>query len=152
MNTNTNGIDILLVEDNPLEAQLTIRGLKSIAMGRRLMHIENGPDALDFIFACGLFKERKLDDLPRVILLDINIPKINGLEILKRIKSDNRTKKVPVIMFTTSRESEDLNTAYELGANSYIVKPVDYTKFNATIAKLGEYWTALNELPFKLDG
>ncbi|MDP2388155.1 MAG: response regulator [Bacteroidota bacterium] len=142
-----NEIEILLVEDNTGDAELTIRALRKSNMANKLVHLENGADALDYIFAEGIYAHRNMDNLPRVILLDLNMPKINGIEVLQKIKSDERTKKIPVVVLTSSKEDPDIERCYELGVNSYIVKPVEFEKFMKAVGELGLYWLLLNQSP-----
>jgi len=138
-------VDILLIEDNEYEAKLAIYNLKAHNLSDYLVHINDGALAADFIFAKGVYARRNIQNRPKVILLDINLPKLNGLEILQMIKSDKRTKTIPVVMLTSSRESRDVKKGYALGANSYIVKPIEFESFSRTIRDMGIYWTTLNE-------
>ena len=138
-------IDILSVEDNPRDAELTIRALKKRNLANRLYIVEDGADALDFIFCRGQYAERQMTHPPKVVLLDVKLPKLNGLEVLRAIKSDERTRTIPVVMVTSSREDPDIRTAYNLGANSYVVKPVDFDSFMEAMSHLGFYWLLLNE-------
>ena len=140
-------VDILLVEDNPHEALLTIRSFKKSNVGCRLLHIDDGAEALDFIFSRNKYAGRNPQNLPKLILLDLKLPKIGGLEILKAIKMDEQTKKIPVIVLTSSNVAPDINSSYELGANSYIVKPVDFDSFSKAVTDLGMYWLLLNIPP-----
>lgn len=140
-------IEILLVEDNKGDAELTIRALKKKNLANNLIHLENGADALDYIFAEGIYAARSLDNIPRLILLDLNMPKIGGIEVLQKIKSDERTKKIPVVILTSSKEDPDIEKCYSLGANSYIVKPVEFDKFANTVDELVLYWLVLNQPP-----
>ena len=117
-----NEIEILLVEDNMGDAELTIRALKKKNLANRLIHLENGADALDYIFGEGLYATRNVDNVPKVILLDLNMPKVGGIEVLQKIKSDERTKKIPIVILTSSKEDPDIQKCYALGVNSYIVK------------------------------
>lgn len=138
-------IDILLVEDNPRDAELTVRALKKHNLAHRLMVVEDGAEALDFIGGRGKFARRGERNHPQVVLLDIKLPKLNGLEVLRAIKSDAKTHMIPVVMVTSSREDPDIKTAYELGANSYVVKPVDFNAFQDIVSQLGCYWLLVNE-------
>jgi two-component system response regulator len=140
-------VDILLVEDNPYEAQLTIRSFRKNNLANRLLHIEDGAEALDFIYARNKYAGRKIENGPKLILLDLKLPKVGGLEILKAVKQDERTKIIPVIVLTSSREGPDITACYQLGVNSYIVKPVDFDSFSTAVIKLGMYWMLLNEFP-----
>jgi CheY-like chemotaxis protein len=143
---NSVSVEVLLVEDNLTDAELTIRELKKHNMANNLVHVKNGKEALDFIFATGEF-DGKRDVLhpPKVVLLDIQMPKINGIEVLQRIKSDPRTRSTAVVILTSSKESPDIQTCYDLGANSYIVKPVNFERFAEAIKNLGFYWLLLNQ-------
>jgi two-component system response regulator len=145
---NLNLIEILLVEDNINDAELTIRELNKFNMTNNLFHVKNGEEALDFIFATGKFAGlRDVQSTPKVVLLDIQMPKVNGIEVLQKIKTDSRTKTVPVVVLTSSRESPDVQKCYDLGANSYIVKPVNFEGFAQAIKNLGYYWVLLNQPP-----
>ncbi len=140
-----NEVEVLLVEDNPHEAQLALRMFKKYNLGHRLLHIDEGIDALDFVFARGKYAGREGSTALKVIFLDLKLPRIDGLEILKQIKSDERTRLIPIVVFTSSKEESDLAAAYKLGANSYIVKPVDFETFSATITALGNFWLYVNQ-------
>ncbi|PBQ32785.1 two-component system response regulator [Sphingobacteriaceae bacterium] len=140
-------VEILLVEDNLSDAELTIRALKKNNLANQLVHLEDGQEALDYIFAEGNYLTRSIDDIPKIILLDLKMPKINGIQVLQRIKSDERTKKIPVIILTSSKEDPDIQICYDLGANSYVVKPVQFEKFLAAVSELGLYWLLLNQPP-----
>ena len=145
---NENLVEVLLVEDNASDAELTIRELKKNNLANNLYHVKDGQEALDFIFATGVYENRRdISYKPKVILLDIQMPKVNGLEVLKIIKSDARTKAIPVVMLTSSKEDPDIKLSYELGANSYIVKPVNFVSFAEAIKHLGFYWLLLNQKP-----
>ena len=137
-------VDILLVEDNPHEAQLTIRSFKKNNLTNGLLHLEDGAQAMDFIFARNAYANRKVENGPKLILLDLKLPKVGGLEILKAIKADERTKSFPVIVLTSSKEERDIIASYKLGANSYIVKPVDFDSFSKAVVEIGMYWMFLN--------
>ncbi|HNZ43006.1 MAG TPA: response regulator [Bacteroidales bacterium] len=143
---NKYSIDILLVEDNPLDAELTIRTLKKHHIANNVFTVTDGVQALDYLFHRGSYSARENGD-PRVIFLDIKLPKVNGLEILKQIKADNNLNHIPVVMLTSSAEDPDIKTAYNLGANSYVVKPVDINSFTETINNLGMYWLVINQPP-----
>jgi two-component system response regulator len=140
-------IDILLVEDNLHDAELTIRAFKKRNFANRLYVVEDGADALDFIFCRGRYAERDIAHPPKVVLLDLKLPKLNGLEVLREIKADQRTRQIPVVMVTSSREDPDIRTAYEFGANSYVVKPVEFDAFIEAMSHLGFYWLLVNQVP-----
>lgn len=140
-------IDIVLVEDNKTDAELTIRALEKSKIANSLIHLKDGEEALDYIFCKGVYKNRKIADLPKLILLDIKMPKVDGIEVLKKIKSDDMTKIVPVVLLTSSKEERDILKSYHLGVNSYIVKPVEFEEFVKAVADLGLYWLLLNQLP-----
>jgi len=145
---NPNSVEILLVEDNITDAELTIRELKKHNMANNLVHVKNGEEALDFVFATGKYAgTREIQYTPKVILLDIQMPKVNGLEVLQKIKSDSQTRGIPVVILTSSKESPDIQRCYDLGANSYIVKPVNFEGFAQAIKNLGFYWLLLNQPP-----
>src|SRR4051812_28147695 len=137
-------IEILLVEDNPHEAQLTIRSLKKHNLANHLFHVDDGAEALDFLFSRGKFAGNSIDNL-KVILLDLKLPKVDGLEVLKELKNNERTKSIPVVILTSSREEQDILASYKLGVNSYIVKPVQFESFAKAVAELGMYWMFLNQ-------
>ena len=144
---NLNEVEILLVEDNPNDAELTIRALKQHHLANNLVHVRDGEEALDFIFARAAYAERRIENAPKVILLDLKLPKVDGLEVLRKIKSDERTKTFPVVVLTSSREEQDVVNSYKLGVNSYIVKPVNFDKFLDAVSDLGLYWLLLNQPP-----
>lgn len=145
---NLNLVDLLFVEDNINDAELAIRELKKHHLANNLFHVNNGEEALDFIFATGLFANtRSSDNPPKLILLDIKMPKVNGIKVLQKIKSDERTKTIPVVILTSSKEDPDIKACYKLGANSYIVKPVNFEGFAEAIKNLGFYWLLLNQPP-----
>ena len=135
-------IEILLVEDDAQDAELTIRALRRRNLANSLHHVEDGAEALEFLFARARTNHR-----PRIVLLDLKLPKVDGLEILRRLREKETTKAIPVVMLTSSKEDQDLETAYALGVNSYIVKPVSFNKFADVVAQLGMYWMLLSEPP-----
>lgn len=137
-------VEILIVEDNPGDAELAIRALKKQNLANNVIHLLDGAEALDFIFGTGNYTTRNTNHVPKVILLDLKMPKVGGLEVLEKIKSDSRTKTIPVVILTSSAEDPDIKRSYELGANSYIVKPVDFSNFSKTVADLGLYWMVIN--------
>jgi CheY-like chemotaxis protein len=138
---------ILLVEDNPNDAELTLRALKKAHVANDIHVVRDGAEALEFLFGSGAYAARAGSALPRVVLLDLKLPKVDGLEVLRRVKADERTKLIPVVVLTSSREESDLVASYHLGANSYIVKPVDSDKFFEAVHEIGLYWLLLNEPP-----
>ena len=140
----THASEILLVEDNPNDAELTIRALRQANVANPVVHVEDGEEALDYIFATGTYANRKIEDIPSLILLDLKIPKVNGLQVLQKIKSDERTKIIPVVAFTSSQEDPDVRECYRLGVNSYIVKPLEFDAFSKTIKDTGLYWFLIN--------
>lgn len=141
-------VEILLVEDNLNDAELTIRELKKNNLANDIHHAKDGEEALDFIFGTGKFSEKEdLAHRPKLILLDIKMPKVDGIEVLKAIKSNELTKTIPVVMLTSSKEDPDIKKCYELGANSYIVKPVEFEDFRNVISNIRYYWLLINELP-----
>ena len=142
-----NEVEILLVEDNPNDAELTLRALKKSNLANRVFHAKDGAEALEFIFAEGVYARRSVENTPKVILLDLKLPKVNGIEVLQRIKTDERTKTIPIVVMTSSREDTDLEKCYALGVNSYIVKPVEFESFAKTVSELGFYWLLLNQIP-----
>lgn len=142
-----NAVEILLVEDNPQDLELALRALRKANLANRIQVARDGAEALDFILCQGAYAARNVNESPRVILLDLKLPKVDGLEVLARIKSDPRTRTIPVVVLTTSNEHRDLSESYRLGANSYIVKPVDFDQFTAAVRELGLYWLVLNQRP-----
>ena len=145
---NHNSIEVLLVEDNVNDAELTLRELKKHHLANACYHAKDGEEALDFIFATGSFAgSRSVGSPPKLVLLDIQMPKINGIEVLEKIKADERTRTTPVVMLTSSKEDPDIQRCYKLGANSYIVKPVNFESFTQAIKNIGFYWLLLNQDP-----
>lgn len=140
-------VDILLVEDNPRDAELTIRALKKRNIANPLHVAEDGAEALDFVFCRGAYADRDCSHPPRVILLDLKLPKVSGLEVLKVLKENEATKAIPVVVVTSSQEDPDIKAAYALGANSYVVKPVDFDAFLDAMSSLGLYWLLVNQPP-----
>ena len=140
-------VDVLLVEDNASDAEMTIRALKKNNLANRLLHLKDGAQALDFIFAEGEYANRQIKHTPKIILLDLKMPKVNGKEVLQKIKSDARTRKIPVVVLTSSREDPDIKDCYDLGVNGYVVKPVEFDEFHKAISDLGLFWLIVNEPP-----
>mgnify|MGYP003965798669 FL=1 len=138
-------MEIILIEDNPRDVELALRALKKQNLANNVQVLEDGAEALDYMFCTGDYAVRDMNDHPKVILLDLKLPKVDGLEVLRRIKSDQRTATIPVVVLTSSREEKDVVESYKLGVNSYIVKPVDFDKFTDAISELGLYWVLLNE-------
>jgi two-component system, response regulator len=140
-------VDILLVEDNPRDAELTIRALKKYNLAGQLYVMEDGAEALDFIYCSGKYKDRNYLRQPRIVLLDLKLPKVNGLEVLRTLKSQEETRRIPVVILTSSQEDPDVRSAYDLGANSYVVKPVLFEKFIEALSHIGQYWMMVNQSP-----
>jgi len=140
-------IDILLVEDNISDAEMTVHALSQNNLANKLLHLKNGADALDYIFAEGDYSYRSIGVKPKVILLDLKMPKVNGIEVLQRIRADERTKTIPVVILTSSKEDPDIQKCYDLGVNSYVVKPVEFDDFQKAISGLGLYWMIINQKP-----
>jgi two-component system response regulator len=137
-------VEVLLVEDNPRDAELTIRALKRHNLANQLFHVADGAEALDFLFGRGKYEGRQANSSPKVILLDLKLPKVSGLEVLRLMKEDPRLRTIPVVIVTSSAEDPDMQAAYQLGANSYVVKPVQFDGFMEAMSKLGVYWLMLN--------
>jgi two-component system response regulator len=144
-----NYVEVLLVEDNPADIELTLRTFRHYNLTNRIHVARDGAEALDFIFGTGAYADRTFAGHPRVILLDLKLPLVDGLEVLKRIKDDSQTRTIPVVVLTSSREERDIVESYELGVNSYIVKPVDFGQFAEAIRQLGLYWAVLNQPPLR---
>ena len=139
-------VDILLVEDNPNDAELAMRALRKGKLANHITWVKDGAEALEFIFRTGAYAGRP-DQYPRLILLDLKLPKMDGIEVLKRLKADERTRVIPVVMITSSAEESDVIESYKLGVNSYIVKPVEFEQFSETMTKAGYYWMLMNKTP-----
>jgi two-component system response regulator len=142
-----NQVEVLLVEDNIHDAEMTIRALKKINLANNLFHVKDGEEALDFIFAQGKFAGREAAHLPKVILLDIKMPKVDGIEVLRQLKARDDSKVIPVVIMTSSKEEQDIINSYQLGVNSYVVKPVDFEGFAKAVSQLGLYWLLTNQPP-----
>ena len=145
---NNNEVEILLVEDNPTDAELCIRALKKNNLANKLVWVKDGEDALDFIFSKGNGADGDKVNTPKVILLDLKLPKVDGKEVLRRVKAEERTKKIPVVVLTSSKEDRDIAESYNLGVNSYISKPVAWDEFTKIVSELGFYWLLLNKRPY----
>ena len=144
---NAEVLNVLLIEDNPDDAELTIRALKKHNLANGVHLVKDGQEALDFIFAEGDYTDREVTNGPKVILLDLKLPKVDGLEVLRRLRADERTKLTPAVILTSSKEEQDVVNSYKLGANSYVRKPVDFTRFAEAARQLGLYWLVINEPP-----
>ena len=144
---NRGAVDILLVEDNPNDRELTLRALKKHGVANHIFTVPDGAEALDFLFGRGAYSGRELIHRPALILLDLKLPKVDGIEVLRAIKADDRTKTIPVVVLTSSRENTDVRECYRMGVNSYIVKPVEFADFSETVGQLGLYWMLLNNGP-----
>jgi two-component system response regulator len=138
-------IEILLVEDNINDAEMSIRVLIRNNLVKHIIHLKNGEAAIDFLFGTGAFAERNVNNKPKMILLDLEMPKVNGLEVLEKIKSDNLTRYIPVVMLTSSKEHPNVEKSYQLGSNGYIVKPIDIESFRKVVSELGIYWLLYNK-------
>ena len=140
-------VEILLVEDNPTDAELTMRALKKKNLINKLVWVKDGAEALDFIFANGVYSNRNVEDLPKLILLDLRMPKVDGLEVLHKIKAHELTRKIPVVVLTSSQEDRDIVESYKLGVNSYVSKPVEFDAFIDAVSTMGFYWILINKPP-----
>jgi two-component system response regulator len=140
-------VEILFVEDNPADVELTLRALKVAHIANRIHVVQDGEEALDFLFRRGREAGRRGELLPRLVLLDLKLPKVDGMEVLRQIRENPQTRTLPVVILTSSKEERDLVNGYQLGANSYIQKPVDFTQFQNTVMQLGLYWLVINEPP-----
>jgi len=138
---------ILLVEDNPNDAELTVRALRRGRITNQIQVLTDGAEALDFIFCRGDYAHRQITNHPKVILLDLKLPKVSGLEVLQQLKSDPRTQMIPIVVMTSSAQDSDIIKSYKLGVNSYIVKPVDFEQFNKAVEQIGFYWVLINQSP-----
>ena len=147
MSDLNSGVEILLVEDNPHDADLAQRALRKRNIYNKITHLKDGQEALDWLFGKGEFEGRNVNHHPKVVLLDLKMPKVDGLEVLRRIRADERTRRIPVVVLTSSREEQDVVKSYDLGVNSYIVKPVDFDNFSSAVAEVGHYWLLINQEP-----
>ena len=142
-------VEILLVEDNPHDRELTIRALKKQGVVNHIATVEDGAEALDFLFCRGPYADRQVSNRPTLVVLDLKLPKLDGVEVLRAIRGDNRTRTIPVVVLTSSRENADVAECYRMGVNSYVVKPVESCDFNQAIGQLGTYWMVLNNAPLE---
>ena len=140
-------VEILLVEDNPNDAELTLYALKKYHVANHIEIVRDGAEALDYLFCAGGYAYRRIEDGPKMVLLDLKLPKVDGLDVLRRIKAEPHTRLIPVVVLTSSREERDIVESYQLGVNSYIVKPVDFEQFTEAVRQLGLYWMLLNQAP-----
>lgn len=147
MNNEVKEVEILLVEDNPTDAELAIRALKKANLANNLVWVKDGAEALEFLFATGAYSGRNVGCPPKVVLLDLRLPKVDGMEVLRRVKDDERTRAIPVVVLTSSKEDRDVAESYKLGVNSYISKPVEFDEFAKTVSELGLYWLLVNRPP-----
>jgi len=145
--TKHSEVDILLVEDNQDDVELTLHALRRERLANKICVVRDGEEALDFLFCSGSYADRSFEHPPRLVLLDLKLPRVNGMEVLKRIKADERTKNIPVVVLTSSKEERDMVNTYNLGANSYIQKPVDFDQFRETVKTVGLYWMVINQHP-----
>jgi len=141
-------VEILLVEDNPADVELTLRALKKRNLANKIQVVNDGAEALEFVFAKGAYHDRSIKNKPKVVLLDLKLPKVNGIEVLRQMKSDERSKDIPVVVLTSSEEEPDMVECYKLGVNSYITKPIDFDHFTKIVSELGLYWLLLNKPPY----
>jgi CheY-like chemotaxis protein len=148
--SEVDAVEILIVEDTPQDLELTLRALRKANLTNRIHVARDGAEAIEFIFCEGAHSARNIDTGPKVILLDLKLPKIDGIEVLRRVKGDSRTKDIPVVVLTSSKEQKDVVDSYQLGVNSYIVKPVNFERFTSAVGNLGMYWLLLNQPP-KMD-
>jgi two-component system response regulator len=140
-------LEILLVEDSPADIELTLHSLRRNNLANRIHVVRDGEEAIDYLFCRGAYSERSFEEPPRLVLLDIKLPKVDGLEVLRQLKGDPRTKAIPVVILTSSREEQDIVNGYHLGVNSYLQKPVDFDRFREIVRQLGLYWVVVNEPP-----
>ena len=147
MDKKFNEVEILLVEDNMSDAELITRALRKVNLSNNLVHVKDGAEALDFIFAKGEFAEREVKKMPKVILLDIKMPRVDGIEVLRQVKGNEDTKLIPIVIMTSSKEEQDIIISYKLGVNSFVVKPVEFHDFAKAVSELGLYWVLVNQPP-----
>lgn len=146
-----NVVELLIVEDNPQDLELALRALRQAKLANHVQVARDGAEALEFLFCEGVYANRRVAAAPKVVLLDLKLPKVDGLEVLKRLKGDPRTRTIPVVVVTSSKEQRDVVESYQLGVNSYIVKPVNFERFSAAVRDLGLYWLLLNQPPLSAD-
>jgi len=144
---NHTEVEVLLVEDNPRDAEMALRTLRKHNLANSIVHVKDGEEALNWIFGIGAYDGRNPNNHPKVVLLDLKLPKVDGLEVLRAIRDDERTQLIPVVVMTSSREERDVIESYKLGVNSYVVKPMDFEGFSAAVAELGHYWLLVNQDP-----
>ncbi|MES2588039.1 MAG: response regulator [Bacteroidota bacterium] len=142
-------VEILLVEDSSNDAQLALFALEEENFANNIVWLKDGLEALEFIFAEGKYSDREIENQPKIILLDLKMPKVGGIEVLRRIRADERTKRIPVVVMTSSKEEKDIIASYDLGVNSYIVKPLDFDQFTKSVKDIGFYWLLINQPPIK---
>lgn len=147
MSDDIDNVDILLVEDNPTDAELCIRSLRKHNLANQLMWVKDGAEALDFLFAKGEYANRNAAKNPKVVLLDLKMPKVDGLEVIKRLRSDSGTKLIPIVVLTSSKDEPDISESYKLGANAFVSKPVEFDEFARAVAGLGLFWLIINKPP-----
>lgn len=144
---NSTPVEILLIEDNPSDVKLTLKALQKHSLANKVTVLKDGAAALDFLFAQGIYSDRNFKEVPKVIFLDLKLPLVDGIEVLRKIKSEDLTKRIPVVVLTSSKESRDIEECYKLGVNSYVVKPLDFEKFLEAVSNIGLYWVLMNEPP-----
>jgi len=144
---DVNEVEVLLVEDNPQDAELTMRALKTHNLTNRLLHVKDGAEAIEYLLGAGRYVNHNPDIVPKVVLLDLRLPKVDGIDVLRRIRGDTRTQMTPVVVLTSSQEESDRIESYRLGANSFVVKPVGFENFSDAVVKLGLYWLLINKPP-----
>jgi CheY-like chemotaxis protein len=147
MSSAENEVEVLLVEDNPTDAELCIRALRKSNLANNLVWVKDGAEALDFLFAGGAYTGRNVNTPPKVVLLDLRLPKVDGMEVLRKVKADERTRAIPIVVLTSSKEDRDVAESYKFGVNSYISKPVEFDAFAKTVSELGLYWLLVNRPP-----
>lgn len=149
MTDSTNGVEILIVDDSPSDVELTIRALRKAKLANAIHVVDDGEQALDFLFCRGTYRGRSFASPPRVILLDLKMPKVDGIEVLRAVRADGRTRAIPVVVLTSSKEQKDVVESYNLGVNAYIQKPVEFDRFREVVEQIGMFWLVVNEPPPK---